>query len=290
MPDPVPLRLLDTLHGPVRDHVARRVRRSIGIGEPRPSATDPDEAFLAPGGVARRVHGDLPAMLIGGLEALLLQMLHPLAMAGVAEHSNYREDPDGRLRRTADFLGTTTYGTTAEAHRAIQRVRQIYRRVRGVAPDGRPYAAGDPELVTWIHATETASFLASARRYGPYRLSDEECDRYYAEMSVVAYELGAEWVPRSAAEMEAYFRRVRPELYVGAQAREARDFLLRGTVRRPNQQLAYAVLLAAAIGLLPAWARDELSLSEPPMLDALFVRPLARTLSYGLRWVAPPRR
>jgi len=117
------------------------------------------------------VHSDLPSMLIGGISALLLQTLHPLAMAGVAEHSNYQADPLGRLRRTADFVGTTTFGTVREAEKAVQQVRRVHRRVTGVAPDGRPYSADDPELVTFIHAAEVSSFLESARRFGPRDLT-----------------------------------------------------------------------------------------------------------------------
>ena len=134
-----PLRLVGGLAAPARGDMARTVRRAIGIREePAPIATDPDEAYLPPGGMARRVHADLPTMLIGGVSALLLQTLHPLAMAGVAEHSSYQEDPLGRLRRTASFVGTTTFGTVAQAEAAIAQVHRVHRRVKGIAPDGRP--------------------------------------------------------------------------------------------------------------------------------------------------------
>ena len=182
-------------------------------------------------------------------------MLHPLAMAGVAEHSGYREDPLGRLRRTATFVGATTFGTTAQAEAAIAQVHRVHRRVRGTAPDGRPYAADDPELVTFIHVAEVSSFLASSRRYGPRPLGPEQCDRYYEEVAPVALALGATWAPRSAAEVESYLLRVRPELYAGPQAREARDWLLRGVARRPGERAVYSLVLAAAIGILPGWAR-----------------------------------
>jgi uncharacterized protein (DUF2236 family) len=218
-----PLRLVGGLAAPARVDLARNVRRAIGISEERaPIATDPGEAYTPPGGMARKVHADLPAMLIGGVTALLLQTLHPLAMAGVAEHSSYQEDPLGRLRRTASFVGTTTFGTVAEAEAAIAQVQRVHRRVRGIAPDGRAYSAGDPELVTFIHVAEVASFLASSQRYGTGTLSPEECDRYYEEVAPVALALGATWAPRSAAEVESYLLRVRPELYAGPQAKAAR--------------------------------------------------------------------
>jgi uncharacterized protein (DUF2236 family) len=289
-----PLRLVGGLAAPARGDMARTVRRAIGLREqPPPIATDPTDAYMPPGGMARLVHGDLATMLIGGVSALLLQMLHPLAMAGVAEHSGYREDPLGRLRRTAAFVGTTTFGTVAKAEAAIAQVHRVHRRVEGTAPDGRPYSAADPELVMFIHVAEVSSFLASSRRYGSRPLTPEECDQYYAEVAPVALALGAAWAPRSSAEVESYLLRVRPELYAGPQAREARDWLLRGVARRPSERAVYSLVLAAAVGTLPAWARRELGLSLAGPIDLLVdtaaVTPLTRGLSAALRWmVAPP--
>jgi uncharacterized protein (DUF2236 family) len=288
-----PLRLVGGLAAPSRVGMARNVRRAVGIREePAPIATDPGEAYLPPGGMARLVHADLPTMLIGGVSALLLQTLHPLAMAGVAEHSGYREDPLGRLRRTATFVGTTTFGTTAQAEAAIAQVHRVHRRVRGTAPDGRPYAADDPELVTFIHVAEVSSFLASSRRYGRQPLGPEQCDRYYEEVATVAFALGATWAPRSEAEVESYLLRVRPELYAGPQAREARDWLLRGVARHPGERAVYSLVLAAAIGVLPGWARRELRLSLAGPLDLLVdtaaVAPLTRGLSAAVRWMVTP--
>ena len=188
-------------------------------------------------------------------------MLHPLAMAGVAEHSGYREDPLGRLRRTASFVAATTFGTTAEAEAAIAQVHRVHRRVKGTAPDGRPYSAADPELVTFIHVAEVSSFLAASRRYGPRPLTPEQCDRYYEEVAPVALALGATWAPRSVAEVESYLLRVRPDLYAGPQAVAARDWLVRGVARRPAERAVYSLVLAAAVGVLPGWARRELGLS-----------------------------
>jgi uncharacterized protein (DUF2236 family) len=285
----VPLRRIGSAAEPVRADLGRGVRRSLGLPEvPPPRASDPGDAYVRPGSVVRRVHGDLPSMLIGGLSALLLQTLHPLAMAGVADHSAYRDDPLGRLRRTAAFVGATTFGTTEHAREAIERVRRVHRRVRGVAPDGRPYSADDPELITWVHVAEVVSFLRAAQRFGPARLGETECDAYYHEAARVAYELGATWVPRRTVEVEAYLRRVRPELYAGAQALAARDFLLRGVGRRPEDRAVHAVVAAAAVSLLPGWARAELRIPSPPGVDALFVVPLARAVCAGMRWAVAP--
>jgi uncharacterized protein (DUF2236 family) len=288
-----PFRLVGGLAAPARGDMARSVRRAIGAtGKRPPMASDPREAYLPPDGIARRVHGDLPAMLVGGVTALLLQTLHPLAMAGVAEHSSYQEDPLGRLRRTASFVGTTTFGTVAEAEAAIDQVQRVHRRVKGIAPDGRPYSADDPELVTFIHVAEMASFLASSQRYGGRPLTPEECDGYFEEVAPVAMALGATWVPRTSAEVESYLLHVRPGLYAGPQARAARDWLLRGVARRPGERAVYSLVVAAAIGVLPGWARRELGLSIAGPVDLLVdtaaVAPLTRALSTALRWVVTP--
>ena len=290
----VPRRVLEDLAAPARVDLARNVRRAVGLGQaPIEVSMDPAESYLPPDGVARMVHADLPSMLIGGIGALLLQTLHPLAMAGVAEHSNYQADPLGRLRRTANFVGTTTFGTVQEAHDALAQVRRVHRRVKGIAPDGRPYSAGDPQLVTFIHTAELSSFLESSRRFGRHDLSPEECDRYYEELAPVGTALGAEWVPRSVADADGYFRRVRPELYATEQARQALGWLRNGVTRRPNEQAVFSVLYAAAVSTLPGWARAELDLSTPApfelLLDTVAVIPAARALCAALRWVAAPQ-
>ena len=276
----------------VRGQALVQVRRSMGMNrQPPPPCQDPELAYVDPDSVVRRIHGDLPSMLIGGLSALLFQMLHPLAMAGVTQHSNYREDPLGRLERTASFLGTTTFGTTYEAQAAIDRVRRVHGRVRGVAADGRPYAASDPDLVSWVHAAEVSSFLAASRAYAPEPPTPDEADDYLAQMAVVATALGAVVVPRSTTELDAYFAEVRPQLHLTAEARTARNFVLRGVGRWPHEIATYGLLVGAAQGVLPGWARRQLRLPSVPAGDRLAVRPSARLLGHAFRWVvAPPLR
>lgn len=273
----------------LRLQMQAQVRRSIGITEQAaPACDDPAEAFFEPGSVTRQVHGDLPSMLIGGLAALLFQMLHPLAMAGVSEHSNYREDPLGRLERTAAFLGATTFGSRQDAEVAFATVRRIHDVVEGTAPDGRPYSAGDPTLLAWVHAVEVRSFLSASLIYGPRVLTTDEQDRYLDEMARVAHALGATGVPRTVAELDAYFLRVRPELRLTREARTARNFVLRGVGRWPHEITTYSVLVAAAQGSLPPWARRQLRLPSVAAGDRWAVRPTARALSTALRWVAAP--
>jgi uncharacterized protein (DUF2236 family) len=270
----------------VRAEVLAQLRRSMGMrDDPPPPCMDPDLAYLDPDSIVRRVHADLPAMLIGGLSALLFQMLHPLAMAGVDQHSNYREDPLGRLERTAQFLGTTTYLSRTEADEVIARVRRIHTKVNGTASDGRPYSAGDPALLTWVHAAEIQGFLAATRTYGAIELSEADEDAYVHDMAKVAIDLGATHVPTSRIELDTYLHDVRPELALTDEARRARRFVLRGANRWPHERAAYGRLVAAAIGVLPDWARRQLRLPTVPAGDALAVRPATRLLSIGLRWV-----
>lgn len=287
-------RTLGAVAGPIDDtleEVRRRVARSVrgAIGARRPGrepfdlADEDDPGLFGPESVAWRVHRDT-SMFIGGLRALLLQTSHPLAMAGVADHSDYRSDPWGRLRRTALYVGTTTYGTTEAAHRAIDQVRKVHELVRGTAPDGREYAATDPHLLAWVHATEVDSFLRAFRRYGSERLDDADADRYVAEMAVVGERIGAESPPTSLADLRATLVGYRPELAVGPQARDAVRFLLVPPVPLVTRG-PYGIIAAAAVGLLPTFVRRMLWLPQPPLSDPLVVRPTARVLMSSLGWV-----
>ncbi len=195
---PDPLGVAGAASDLVRGGVARTFRLRLSGAPSGPEvALSGDAGWFGPDSVAWRVHADL-GTLIGGLRALLYQTLHPLAMAGVAEHSDYRDDPWGRLHRTAEFVAATTYGTSAEAGAAVARVQRVHEHVRGTAPDGRSYAADDPALLAWVHATEVDSLLAAYRRYGA-GLTDAEADQYVAEMAMVAIAFGADPVPTSVA-------------------------------------------------------------------------------------------
>ena len=169
------------------------IRAAAGIAEDPPVVCDdPALAFTPLDSVVRLVNGDLPAMMIGGLAALFFEMLHPLTMAGVAQHSRYRTDALDRVRRTADFIGVTTYGSRDDAEAAIAHVRSIHERVRGVADDGREYRAGDPRLLSWIHCAGLSMFLASYQAFGPVALSGARADEYVAGAARVAAGLGAD--------------------------------------------------------------------------------------------------
>jgi uncharacterized protein (DUF2236 family) len=241
---------------------------------PQEQYTDPpgDPGLFGPNSAAWYVHAD-PLMIVGGISALMLQTLHPLAMAAVADHSDYKERPYGRLSRVASFVAATTYGSTDVATSVIDTVKAVHERVVGTAPDGRPYRADDPDLLRWIHVAEVAMFLEAHLRYSPRALAGEDRDRYYAEVAVVAEMLGATEVPRSRAEVAAYFERIRPELVAGDQALETIRWIQSSKGGSPPERAAYQVLLSAAIDLLPTWARGMLGLRRIMPVALGVVRP-----------------
>ena len=235
----------------------------------------------------RRVHGDA-SMFVGGLRAVLLQSLHPLAMAGVAEHSGYRGDPWGRLQRTSTFLATTTFGTVADAERAIARVRGVHRRVVGTADDGTPYAASDPHLLAWVHLAEIDSFLRAHQRYGAQPLDEAGCNRYVAESARVAEALGVVDAPRDRAGLDAQLAAFRAELRGTPAARAATRYLLLTPPLPLSARFGYGVLAAAAVGLMPRWSRWPLRLPYLPLAEATVVRAAGQVLTSGIRWAMTP--
>ena len=237
----------------------------------------------------RRVHADA-SMFVGGLRALLLQSLHPLAMAGVAQHSDYRGDPWGRLQRTSTFLAVTTFGTAADAQRAVDRVRGIHRRVHGVAPDGRAYRADDPHLLEWVHIAEVDSFLLAHRLYGAQPLDQAGRDDYVADTALVAAALGVPDPPRTEAQLRDRIEAYRGELRSTAAAREAARFLL---VTPPLPLLArapYGVIAATSVSMLPAWARLPLRLPYLPPVEATAIRLAGQAMVGGIRWALAANR
>lgn len=239
----------------------------------QPVTPSGDPGLFGPGSVTWRVHAD-PSMALAGLRALLLQAVHPLAMAGVAQHSDFRGDPWGRLFRTAEYVAVISYGTTLEAQRAAARVRGIHRKLSGVEPEsGTPYRVDDPALLLWVHCCEVESFLSTAVRCG-MRLSRHERDGYYAEQVTSARLVGLEAsaVPADVAQMADYFITMRPQLKVTAEARRAATFVLwppmpalvqLGTPARP----AWVALATAAGALLPRWVRRLYALPGLPTTD-----------------------
>lgn len=243
-----------------------------------------DPGLFGPDAVCWRVHADFASMMTGGVSALLLQALHPLALAGVWDHSSFRTDILGRLRRTATFISGTTFGSRADALALLERVKAIHMRVSGTAPDGRTYRADDPALLTWVHVAEVSSFLSAHLRYVNPALPGELQDRYYAETAQIAERLGALAVPRSCAEVAAYLERMQPELDAGPRTFEVMRILLNAPVAKPALRPAATLVMHAGIDLLPPWAQQMLGLSTFAPLRRVLVRPGVRAVAPVLRW------
>ncbi|WP_069770325.1 MULTISPECIES: oxygenase MpaB family protein [unclassified Streptomyces] len=247
----------------------------------------PGPRWFGPDRPVRIVHGDA-SMFIGGLSALLLQSLHPLAMAAVAGHSGFRGDPWGRLQRTSTFLAVTTYGTADDAQRAVDHVRAIHDRIRGTTAEGVPYHAADPRLLGWVHAAETDSFLRAHERFGAAPLDAAGYDAYVADTARVAEALGVSDPPRDRRELAERLTAYRPELRATPEARSTARFLL----LRPPVPIAvrpfYGGLAANAVALLPPWARGMLWLPRVPVVEGLAVRPTGQVLTRAIRWVMTP--
>ncbi|MBR7838183.1 DUF2236 domain-containing protein [Actinospica durhamensis] len=269
-------KVIDTVHG--GDLRLERYRRPPG-----------DPGLFGPDSPVWDVHGHAIGMLTGGFAALMLQSLHPLAMAGVAEHSDYRADPLGRLSRTARYVTMTAFGSTADAETQIAAVRKVHTYIHGVTPDGTPYSAEDPDLLTWVHTAEIRSFLAGYQTFAGrrHRLGDAECDRYVAEVALLARRLGAVRVPESVSEMEQYLTRVRPQLRPTPAAVQAVGFL-RAFGRDTVERTATRILMNGGISLLPGWARAQLGIRRPALVRHLLDRPATRLLGALLFWACGP--
>jgi len=257
--------------GPEGPHRRERVYDSHG---PR---------WFPEGSPIRQVHADA-SMFIGGIRALLMQSLHPLAMAGVAAHSGFQGDPWGRLQRTSYFLAVTTFGTATDAEQMVAAVRKVHQRVVGTAPDGRAYAASDPHLLRWVHVAEADSFLVAHQRYGAQPLDAGGRDTYVAQIAQVAEALGVVDPPRTEAELREQLKGYRSELAATQAARDTARFLLLNPPLPLLARAPYGGLAASAVATMPLWARRMLWLPYLPVTERLLVRTTGTALTRTIRW------
>ncbi len=241
-----------------------------------------DEALFERDTPIRMVHADIVAMMVGGIRGLLLQMLHPHALQGVLDHSNFREDMHGRLRRTARFIAVTTFGHRDDAKKAIERVNRIHAKVSGTLPDGAPYSATDPRTLAFVHVAEATSFMAAYLRHVRPDMPGHEQDEYYRQFAIIARGLGADPVPENRNEAEALLRELRGDLHTSPKAREVAQLVL---TQRPEgaPPAVQAMLGAEAVAILPSFARSMLGLSRPG-LAAIPARAATWGVGKTLRW------
>jgi uncharacterized protein (DUF2236 family) len=243
----------------------------------------PGPRWFETGTPITKVHGDA-SMYVGGIRAVLLQTMQPAAMTAVAEHSGYRGDMWGRLARTSRFLAVTTFGTSDDAQQAVDIVRAIHDRVTGTMPDGSSYTASDPHLLRWVHVAEIQSFLLAHQRYGAHPLRPADYDEYVAQASQIATRLGVVDPPTTEAELHAAVEEFRPELAATDHAREAAAYLIRHPELPYAARPGYWVLVAAAIGLMPAWAREPLDLPRLPVGHDRVADALGHVGTRTVRW------
>jgi uncharacterized protein (DUF2236 family) len=216
-----------------------------------------DDGYFGPGSVTWRLAANLSGPA-AGLRSLLVQALHPLAMAGVEQHSDWRADPVARYASTLKYVVTTTYGDRATADRAAAAVRKIHERVRGTdTVTGKPYTAGDPDLLLWVHAIEVDSTLRTAILFGT-EVTPADADRYVAEMTAVATLIGMPdgLAPASVAELDSYLENVQPELRATPAAMDTAVYLLDPPGLDEGVAELWAEMKDAVLGSLPDWAED----------------------------------
>lgn len=279
--------VLERVRSDIGALIFQRVAGPEGAGRRERIHGRPGPRLSEPGTPICRVHGDA-SMFVGGIRALLLQALHPAAMRAVSEHSGYRSDMLGRLARTSTFIATTTFGHVEDAEEAIETVRRIHRHVRGTMPDGSPYRADDPHLLEWVHVAEIDSFLTAHQAYGKRPLTAAERDEYVAQTAEVARRLGVLDPPLTERDLKARIEAFRPELRSTPEAREAVAYILFRPPLGLAERVPYAVLVSAAIGLMPRWTRWPLRLPWLPVAERTVVRALGTLTTGTIRWAMTP--
>jgi len=268
----------------IRHALERHVHQLVGFGSGEVDLDQGDAGLFGPESAAWKVHADFTTMMVGGVAALLMQMLHPGALAGVWDHSDFRADMLGRLRRTAQFVSGTTYGSTEQAERLIARVRAIHDHVQGTLPDGVLYSANDPALLTWVHVAEVSSFLAAYLRYRDPAFPLAEQDRYFAETAQIAERLGARNMPKTAASVAAYFDAVHPQLRADDRTRTVAQALLSQSPEHPALAPFGRILLQGGAELLPVWAAQLHGIARPPSIAIRTgVQGIGRVMRWALR-------
>ncbi|HEV7687641.1 MAG TPA: oxygenase MpaB family protein [Acidimicrobiia bacterium] len=287
---PVLVRLVRKGLGPLGVSRDGHLRAADTNGNGHGVVTDAgDPGWFGPDSVTWRVHADT-SMLVAGMTAFALQTLHPRAMAGVWDHSAFGGDFFGRTRRTGEFVQGVVYDPSAAAERRCAALRRIHDRVVGHTPDGRPYSAGDTDLLEWVHVTEYLALASANRRFAAHPMSRAELDTYVAEVARVGSAVGVVDPPRSWAELDAAFRRHAPDLAVGEQAATAVHYLENPPFLPAVARPAWRAVWAGALACLPPLGRTLLRTSEPPLPEVAACRALVRAVGRLLGEPLPLRQ
>ena len=253
--------------------IGQRVRAVAGSASSLDEFKTPpgDPGLFGPHSMAWRVHEHFTAMMVGGLSSLMVQALHPRALAAVWDHSNFRHDLKARLGRTAYFVAATTYGGRAQAMRAIDRVNAIHAGLSGTDPFGRPYVANEAELIRWVHLVEVVSFLKGYQHLSLSPLSPAQCDQYIAEMTQMGHLLGATDLPATWQATQDALTAYRDQLVFDDRAREILRCIVQYPVDWPDRPFM-ALILQAAFDITPHWALSMMGRAPTCPLKAPLTR------------------
>jgi uncharacterized protein (DUF2236 family) len=264
--------------------IRRSIREMVGGGGPPVAFLEPagDRGLFGPESIAWKVHADFISMMIGGISSLVLQALHPKALAGVWDHSSFREDLKGRLGRTAFFIAATTYGSNEMASNAIHRVNQIHKKVTGFDEFNEPYRADDPKLLAWVHLTETRSFMRSYESHRSESLQSQSKDQYFLEMKMLGEKLGAIDLPDTYAGTERAIKQYIPELHYGDRAKNIIGMLDNFPSNLSSKPFVKMISRAGFLNL-PNWVYPIIDRPEPSRLERLAMSSAIRLMAIPVR-------
>ncbi len=278
--------LAETLRDLAFDLIGQRVRTITGSKSSLEDFESPpgDRGLFGPDSVAWKVHADFTAMMVGGLSSLIVQSLHPRALAAVWDHSDFRRSLKDRLGRTAYFVAATTYGSEALAMGAIHRVNAIHANIRGVDLKGQPYVANEPELVRWVHLVEVTSFLSAYQHLSCQPLSQAACDQYMAEMTRVGHLLGAMDLPTTVSATHAALESFQGTLEFDARAQD----ILRVIESYPTDVFDRPwmnLILRSAWDVMPSWALALTGRATPCAVQRQARRYALQASSRPIQWM-----
>lgn len=264
--------------------IRKTIREMVGGSGPPVAFLTPkgDRGLFGPESVAWQIHADFISMMIGGISSLILQALHPQALAGVWDHSTFREDLKGRLGRTAFFIAATTYGPTEMANNIIDKVNHIHTKITGFDEFGKPYSATDPHLLAWVHLTETRSFMSAFEGYRKENITLKEKDQYFLEMQALGQRMGASTLPTTYASTESAIQAYIPELYYGERAKSIVD-LLENFPSNLTAKPFIKLISRAGFLNLPDWVYPIIQKTKPRYLERLAVKRSIDLLAIPIR-------
>lgn len=272
----------------MRSYLQQRIHKIVGLKENPVNFSAPlgDKGLFGPESVVWRVHSDFSSMLVGGITALYLQMIHPNVLAGVWDHSHFRQDLAGRLKRTAQFVSAVSFGPTEAAHRMLQMIRQLHDPVKGVTQSGEPYRANDPELLLWVHATQCYGYLQAHQRYRSQPLTEPQIAQYLAEYQQVLVGLGGEPVQwQGWDDLVAYLESQLPKLCGGDRVTEVYHILKTEMRTGQNRSVVGGLFLQAALDLVPTWGQHFFDY-QPSKIGVAARTQLVLNMAQLLRWAS----